>query len=393
MTVEGDADRRSINIYAARGRARRRRQRRHDREASARTSDSAASSSSRTSTATASRTATSARSRRRCRSRRRPTSSSSRAATPSRSRRSPPSRRTPPRDGPPAPASQATRPAPTAREPTAREPTPTRAAARTARAADDAHTTLPDAPQALAGEGAAVREPDRARRRYAAGGERQLEQQGERLTTFDGYFSGPLEADPERLPAEAAAKGLDGDRRHDPRPRRPERPTRLAPHVEFTIRPAGRGAADRPEADPRRLEAARGDRDLHAPRARTRSSARDAREPSIGQILLMSKEQLISRVLADTRTSRSTRAAGATSAPARSTVACSRRSSSSSASGLKPTVTSLKGGHGYMTALRQRLRALARGTAVDIAAINGIPIQPATQGDGLDRPTSRSAAC
>ena len=39
--------------------------------------------------------------------------------------------------------------------------------------------------------------------------------------------------------------------------------TAVAPHVNFSISPAGRGAThDRPEADPRRLEAARGDRDL-----------------------------------------------------------------------------------------------------------------------------------
>ena len=56
-----------------------------------------------------------------------------------------------------------------------------------------------------------------------------------------------------------------------------------------------RGAEDRPEADPRRLEAARGDRDL--PRRRQEPVRGEQRDAS--QVLLMSKAQLIERVLAD----------------------------------------------------------------------------------------------
>ena len=52
------------------------------------------------------------------------------------------------------------------------------------------------------------------------------------------------------------------------------RARRSAPHLLFEIRPAGtRRAAHRPQADPRRLEAARVDRRSTAPPARTRSSA------------------------------------------------------------------------------------------------------------------------
>ena len=65
--------------------------------------------------------------------------------------------------------------------------------------------------------------------------------------------------------------------------------------------PAGRPrrAADRPEADPRRLEAARGDRDL--PRGGQERPLRRATALSIGQILLMPKPLLEKRVLADER--------------------------------------------------------------------------------------------
>ena len=77
------------------------------------------------------------------------------------------------------------------------------------------------------------------------------------------------------------------------------RPTSLAPHVNFSIQPAGpRRADDRPEADPRRLEAARGDRDL--PRRRQGPvRGHDAQRPA--RSCCISKEQLGARVLADPR--------------------------------------------------------------------------------------------
>jgi hypothetical protein len=51
------------------------------------------------------------------------------------------------------------------------------------------------------------------------------------------------------------------------------------------------------------------------------------------------------------------------------------------ASGLKPTVTSLQCGHGYYTA-SGNVSHHSTGSAVDIAAVNGITITPATQGKG-----------
>ena len=65
-------------------------------------------------------------------------------------------------------------------------------------------------------------------------------------------------------------------------------PTRLAPHINFSISPVGRGAPrDRPEADPRRLEAARVDGDL--PRHR-QEPVHLQRGRDVSQILLMSKD-------------------------------------------------------------------------------------------------------
>ena len=141
----------------------------------------------------------------------------------------------------------------------------------------------------------------------------------------------------------------------------------------FEIRPAGRGAPrDRPEADPRRLEAARVDGDL--PRGRPEPVLRPGRpDPSIGQILLMSKEAL--------RAARAGRSARpdlrlrppATSAPARSTAACWRRSSSCPPPASSRRSRRCRCGHRYLTA-SGNVSEHSTGTAVDIAAINGIPI-------------------
>jgi hypothetical protein len=51
------------------------------------------------------------------------------------------------------------------------------------------------------------------------------------------------------------------------------------------------------------------------------------------------------------------------------------------ASGLKPTISSLKCGHGNLTS-SGNVSEHTTGTAMDIAAVNGIVITPATQGAG-----------
>jgi len=148
---------------------------------------------------------------------------------------------------------------------------------------------------------------------------------------------------------------------------RPRRARRA--ELRFEIRPAGRGA---PRIDPRpivqgwKLLAATAH---HGERRRT---ATGARRPSIGQILLMTKEALIRRVLANPRIT---------------VYDCGRRDIRAgvvdrrvlaaleflAASGLSPTVSSLRCGHGYYTK-SGNVSHHSSGNAVDIAALNGEPV-------------------
>jgi len=146
----------------------------------------------------------------------------------------------------------------------------------------------------------------------------------------------------------------------------------IAPHTLFEIRPAGRGA---PRIDPKpildgwkllestAIYRAQGKNAFFGPNAQT---------ASIGQILLMSKQTLIQRVLANPRIE---------------TYSCGRQDIASgqidrrvlatleflAASGLKPTVSTLKCGHSFYTT-SGNVSAHSSGNAVDIAKINGIPI-------------------
>ena len=89
--------------------------------------------------------------------------------------------------------------------------------------------------------------------------------------TYKNYFSRPFGLDPKKVRLRAPEEGLARDRRHDHRPHRPDRARQgAAPRL---LDPPGRQgrAADRPEADPRRLEAARGHR--HLPRLRPQRAA------------------------------------------------------------------------------------------------------------------------
>ncbi|RKQ90724.1 peptidase M23-like protein [Solirubrobacter pauli] len=153
-----------------------------------------------------------------------------------------------------------------------------------------------------------------------------------------------------------------------------------APHLLFEIRPAGRGA---PRIDPKPildgwklLEST----EVYRAKGKNALFGKDAGEMSIGEIMLMSKENLARRVLADNRIE----VYGCGSSDIRSG-AIDRRVLATllylANSGLKPTVSSLKCGHGYMTA-SGNVSEHSTGTAVDIAAINGITITPATQGKG-----------
>jgi murein DD-endopeptidase MepM/ murein hydrolase activator NlpD/outer membrane biosynthesis protein TonB len=147
---------------------------------------------------------------------------------------------------------------------------------------------------------------------------------------------------------------------------------RSAPHLLFQIRPAGRGA---PRIDPKPildgwklLESTA----IYRAAGRNPFVGKDAETPSIGQILLMSKDALAQRVLADPNVQlydcgRQDVRAGQIDRRVLATLEFLV------ASGLKPTVTSLKCGHSYLTA-SGNVSEHTTGTAVDIAAINGVPI-------------------
>jgi hypothetical protein len=154
---------------------------------------------------------------------------------------------------------------------------------------------------------------------------------------------------------------------------------RLAPHVAFQIRPAGRGA---PQIDPKPI--LDGWKLLEATavyKAGNRSVfGTDGSNPSIGQILLMSKEELQERVLADPNVDiyqcgRDDIKAGLIDRRVLATIEFLV------ASGLKPTITNLECGHSYLTA-SGNVSEHSTGDAVDIGAVNGIVISPATQGAG-----------
>ena len=153
----------------------------------------------------------------------------------------------------------------------------------------------------------------------------------------------------------------------------------LAPHMLFEIQPAGRGA---PRIDPKPildgwklLESTA----IYRAQGKNPLFGADANTATIGQILLMGKDQLIQKVLSN---------------PAIEIYSCGRRDVAAgvvdrrvlatleflAASGLKPTITSFRCGHGYYTS-SGNVSAHSSGNAVDIARINGIPIL-GNQGSG-----------
>jgi hypothetical protein len=141
-----------------------------------------------------------------------------------------------------------------------------------------------------------------------------------------------------------------------------------APHLRFSIRPSGRGA---PSIDPKPI--LDGWQLLQATeiyRANGTNVLRDG--PTVGQILLMSKPLLQKRVLADSRIDiydcgRADIAAGRIDRRVLATLEYLAES------GLSPTVTSLRCGHGYLTK-SGNVSEHSSGNAVDIAKINGVPI-------------------
>ncbi len=142
----------------------------------------------------------------------------------------------------------------------------------------------------------------------------------------------------------------------------------VAPHINFAIKPAGRGA---PRIDPKPI--LDGWKLLEAT-AIYRAAGKDPFDTSLGagSVLLLSKEDLIKRVLSD---------------PALSIYSCGRTDIASGqidrrilaameylvSKGFQLTITSLKCGHSYMTA-SGNVSEHTTGGAMDIAAINGVPV-------------------
>jgi hypothetical protein len=159
-----------------------------------------------------------------------------------------------------------------------------------------------------------------------------------------------------------------------------------AAHVSFSIRPAGRGA---PTIDPKPI--LDGWKLLEATavyRADGKNVLRDG--PTVGQILLLSKSLLQQRVLADERIEiyrcgRADIRAGIVDKRILATLAYL------SESGLSPTVTSLRCGHSYLTK-SGHVSHHSSGNAVDIAAINGIPVLGHQEQGGIVDQTVRRIA-
>lgn len=147
-----------------------------------------------------------------------------------------------------------------------------------------------------------------------------------------------------------------------------------AAHVDFAVRPAGEGA---PSIDPKPildgwklLEATA----IYRAAGKNVLYGKDAKAAtlSLGQILLLPKPLLERRVLSDERIEiyadgRTDIRTGQIDRRVLATLAYLAES------GLRPTVTSLKAGHSYLTA-SGNVSEHSSGNAVDIAAINGIPI-------------------
>jgi hypothetical protein len=145
-------------------------------------------------------------------------------------------------------------------------------------------------------------------------------------------------------------------------------PNAQPPHLNFAIRPAGQGA---PTIDPKPiLDGWK----LLETTAIYRAADKNpfASNPTVGQVLLETKAQLQQRVLND---------------PALSIYSCGRNDIATGqidrrvlavmeylvAKGYRLTITSLKCGHSYLTS-SGNVSAHSYGSAVDIAAVNGIPI-------------------
>ena len=206
---------------------------------------------------------------------------------------------------------------------------------------------------------------------YAAGGNLQLKNSAQRITSFRNYFSDTLHLAKNQYTLKPLKKGaivIAGTILG-----RVGGPSQgVSSHLYFMIQPAGKKA---PYIDPKPI--LDGWKLLEAT-AVYRAAGVDpffgpgAKNPTVGQVLLMSKQQLTTRVLSD---------------PHVQVYACGRRDIQGglidrrvlavieflSASGLNPDVSGLECGHSA-TGANGVDSAGATGASVDITKINNIPV-------------------
>jgi murein DD-endopeptidase MepM/ murein hydrolase activator NlpD len=203
---------------------------------------------------------------------------------------------------------------------------------------------------------------------YAAGGRLQIQNTAPQISNFQDYFADVLHLgkdqytlEPLKVGSIVVAGTILG--------RIGAGTPTLASHLQFMVRPAGKKA---PYIDPKPI--LDGWKLLEATAVYRAAGVNPffSKNPSVGQVLLMSKEQLTYRVLED---------------PHVKIYACGRRDIQAglidrrilavveflSASGLDPTVSGLDCGHS-LTASTGVDAAGATGSSVDISKINNIPI-------------------
>ena len=217
--------------------------------------------------------------------------------------------------------------------------------------------------------------PDMRGSRESGGLEQQLDGQARKsgkYETFKAYFSRPYGLDPSKVrlrPLKKGSRVIGGTVLGHIGRTMPGQ----AAHLDFAIRPAGRGA---PNIDPKPI--LDGWKLLEAT-AIYRASGRNvlygkdgAGAMSIGQILLLPKPLLEKRVLSDERIDiyecgRDDIRSGQIDRRVLATLAYLAES------GLRPGVTSMKCGHGFYTS-SGNVSEHSSGNAVDVATINGIPV-------------------
>jgi Transglycosylase SLT domain/Peptidase family M23 len=232
--------------------------------------------------------------------------------------------------------------------------------------------------------------PNMAGSRQAGGLEQVLDAEARKsgkFETFKAYFSRPFGLDPSKVRLRPLKKGshvIGGT----VLARVGQTVPGKAAHLDFAIRPAGRGA---PNIDPKPI--LDGWKLLEAT-AIYRASGRNvlygkdgAGAMSIGQILLLPKPLLEKRVLSDERIDiyeggRDDIRSGQIDRRVLATLAYLAES------GLRPTVSCLKNGHGFYTS-SGNVSEHSSGNAVDIAAVNGIPILGHQEPGGITEQTVR----